>query len=136
MVMGPAAAKATGLKKENVSVHGPSMVAGEREKERRSFFVPLQICILGLEKTRSFFKITNQLPKFLQGLDGYTPKFRLAVLFGQASPHVPPRISARGRKGGVLTPWVEQCWDPLGCEAAASWLSKQAHAPQFIKLNV
>ena len=43
----------------------------ERERERESFFVPLGLFVLSLEKT-SFFKMASKLPKISQALGRFT----------------------------------------------------------------
>ena len=45
----------------------------ERERERAHFFVRLGVYILGLDNIRRLFKMSNQLPKFLQALGGGGP---------------------------------------------------------------
>ena len=77
--------------------------------------------ISGSENTRSFFKMTNQLPRILQALDGFITN-RLRVLFGQALPFaLPSNPVLEGGKEELLIPLVEQSCNPLGCKTVASW---------------
>ena len=45
---------------------------GERERETDFFFVSLGLYISGLEKIRSFSKMTNDFCRLLQALVGFT----------------------------------------------------------------
>ena len=65
--MGHTAAKGTGLWRDDVQMHEVS-ARRERERERNSLF-PQGYISLYLEKTRSFFKLANELPKFLLAFD-------------------------------------------------------------------
>ena len=58
-----------------------------REQER--FFVPLGFYVSGLEKTRSFFKMTSQLPRLSWAFIGLCPSVRLTGLYGPAPPLTP-----------------------------------------------
>ena len=49
--------------------------------------------------------------------------------------HVTPQESGSGRGvGGTLIPLEVQCYNPLECEAVASWLSKQVYVPSLLNL--
>lgn len=106
------------------------------------------LCVLGdyifldLERTKSFLKITNQLPKLFRASDGFTPRPRYIHCFprldGQACvvQHSPARFTsiahglpssclsqsgAEAAEGGMLTPLerVYELWRVR--EAVASW---------------
>ena len=131
-----------------------------REKEREWASLLLWDYInLGLVWTRCFFKITNKFSMLSQAfwwlhpLDNpLFPQSSLTALCGQGPLPVPlglslcmclplpaplslPQSCTKEGKRELLIP-AEQCYDPLGCGAVASWRSKQAHAPQFIKVII
>ena len=112
----------------------------ERERERESTSLLLWDYIsLGLGWTRCFFQRSNQFPRLLQALQWVHPLVRLTGLFSQAPPAAPspPAIwywRGGGRSGKPLG--GATLWSPGGWKAVASWWSKWAHAPLFVKLNV
>ena len=90
----------------------------EREREGEHFFV--LFCFPGVI-TRSFFKITNQLPKLLWAFDRSTsqlilpfPRLADSPLLAKHLPVRSPTIWLRGGKGGVLIPWWSNAVIPLG----------------------
>ena len=123
------------------SERGEGRRRGEREREIDSLF-PRDYIRWDLEKTRSFFKITNQLLSFR----GF-PLVRLTGLFGQALPcfvsivPVPASPARTWRSGtgwgwgGLLIPSRKQRWDALSCVPVAPEEANR-FVSQFIKLNV
>ena len=107
-------AGATCLWGEDMPMHDVS-VRHEQERQSECFFVPLELYILGLEKARSCFKMTKQLPKFLWSFDRCTlPGETDGPLWSSTSPSAPQQSCSRVRKGGELIPWWSNAVIPCG----------------------
>ena len=119
-----------------------------RKRESASLFL-WDYIILGLGQTRSFFKITNPLPKLSEASDVSTSwfdwrastvnhlplchfDFYCACAYSLASPQ---QTSTGGGEGGMLILGQAILWSPGLCEAVASRWSKQAYAPWLIMLK-
>ena len=127
----------TGLQRKNEQARGMSTGSWVRER--------MLLCFPGVI-TRSFFKITNQLQKLSWDSDGSIP-----FLEQQASmvKHHPPCPSKSGTGGWTVLLGRFSALQGLSflrngslehadefANAIAFWISNQAYAPQFIKLNV
>ena len=108
----------------------------ERERERALCFPRVITRSLALGWTEWFFKMTNQLPKLWWAFESSTSYLDWQDAKVKLLPLHTLVIWSWRDEGGVLNPLAGAMLQSPGVEAVASWWSKQAYDPQFVKLNV